>query len=82
VGKTASAKRSAEDIPPQEVAIAIKELLSHQMSMEESDLIREVGKVFSFSRLGTNVELAMKEGLRMAIEKGFVRMEGGRVAIS
>ena len=81
VGKTANTKRIAEDIPPQEVAIAIKELLSHQMSMEEADLIREVAKIFSFSRLGTNVEIVMNEGLKIAIENGFVRLEGGRVAI-
>ncbi len=72
-------KRDAEDLPPEEVANGVKEILQHQISLSQQDLIRETAKLFGFARIGGNVENAMKFGIEVAIEKGIARKENERV---
>lgn len=72
-------KRDAEDIPPEEIANAVKEILSHQISLPNEELVREASRTFGFARSGTNVELAMKKGINMAIKNGYVLEKGGRI---
>ena len=75
-------KRDAEDIPPEEIANAVKEILSHQISLPHDELVRETSRVFGFARSGTNVELAMKKGIAKAIAKGAVLEKEGRVVLN
>jgi hypothetical protein len=79
LGVTAATRRNAEDIPAEEVAIAVREMLGRQLSMDSAELIRELAKLFGFARLGTSVDQVMKEGVKMALRKGYVKEEGGRV---
>lgn len=72
-------KREAEDIPPQEVSNAIREVLRNQISLTQNDLVRETAKLFGFARTGGNVEAAMMAGLAYAVENGFARWTGERV---
>lgn len=59
-----------------------KEILSNQISLPKEDLIRESSKLFGFARTGTQVELAMKKGIEIALNKGFVLLKDGRVLIN
>ncbi len=77
----AGQKRDAEDIPPEEIANCVKEVLSHQISLPKEDLVREASKLFGFARSGTNVQIAMKKGIAKAVERGFVMEKDGRVVI-
>ena len=74
-------KRDAEDIPVDEIANGVKEILSHQISLPKEDLVREASKLFGFARSGANVENAMKKGIDKAVVKGFVAEKDGRVVI-
>ena len=74
-------KRDAEDIPADEIANGIKEILTHQISLPKEDLVREASKLFGFARSGANVENAMKKGIAKAIEKGFSIEKDGRVVL-
>ena len=74
-------KRDAEDIPADEIANGVKEILTHQISLPNEDLVREASKLFGFARSGANVENAMKKGIAKAIEKGFSIEKDGRVVI-
>jgi len=49
-------KRNADDIPPKEIAHAIKQDLKEQISLSKDDLIRETAKLFMFSEVGNVVE--------------------------
>jgi very-short-patch-repair endonuclease len=75
-------KRDADDLPPEEVANAVNEILSHQISLTRIDLIRETAKLFGYSRVGTNVEYAMGQGINKAIELGSVEEKDTRVVFT
>lgn len=70
---------TASDIAPEEVSVAVKEVLESQISLLREDLIRETAKLFGYSRLGTIVEASMQKGIDKTIQRGFAREESGRI---
>lgn len=74
-------KRDADDLPPQEIANAVREILKNQISLAKADLVRETAKLFGYARIGTNVELVMQAGIAMAIELGYAALKDGRVVV-
>ncbi len=73
-------KRSMGDIPPQEIANAVNEIIKSQISMTRADLVRVTASVFGYSRIGGAIESAVEKGITCAIEKGFVKEENGRIS--
>ncbi|MDD4227714.1 MAG: DUF3320 domain-containing protein, partial [Mariniphaga sp.] len=53
-------KRSPEDLPKQEIAAGLVEILTNQISLPAEDLVKEAARLFGYARLGGNVEQAMK----------------------
>jgi len=72
---------TASDISPEEVSVAVKEILEEQISLSKSDLIRETAKIFGFSRIGTIVESSMQRGIQKAIDRGFAKEDDERVLL-
>jgi len=75
-------KRDADDLPAEEIANAVKEILNHQISLPIEDLVREASRVFGFARSGTNVELAMRKGINKAITNGYVLENEKRIILN
>ncbi|MFB9864912.1 DUF3320 domain-containing protein [Rufibacter immobilis] len=75
-------KREADDLPPEEIANGIKEILTNQISLPKNELIREASRLFGYARLGANVEMAMGTGIAYAIKKGFAIEENERLIIA
>ncbi len=73
-------KRSMDEIPPEEIANAVKFILDNQISMTKADLIRETARIFGFSRIGGVIETASESGIALAVSKGFAKIEGERVS--
>ena len=73
--------RDATDLPPEEVANGIRQTLEEQISLPTPDLARLVAQLFGYARMGTNVEATMYQGIKIAIAKGFVKVENGRAKI-
>ncbi len=73
-------KRSMDEIPPQEIANAVNEIIKNQISMTREDLVRVTAAVFGYNRIGGAIESATEKGIAYAIEKGFVKDENGRVS--
>lgn len=71
-------RRDPEDIPPEEVANAVRYVLRRQVSLPREDLVREVYRLFGFQRTGSSLAEASVAGLQMALEKGFTVEENGR----
>ena len=77
-----SGGRDSIDLPPEEVANGIKQILSAEISLPLSDLSRITAQEFGFSRNSANVDVVIQKGLNIAVEKGYVRIDNGRVVIA
>ena len=73
--------REAQDIAPEEVAVAVCEVLDQQGALPEEDLLRQVAKRFNFSRMVENVILSMRRGLDKALDSGKAVREEGRIKL-
>ena len=65
-------KRTMDVICEQEVENAIYQIMENQCSLSKEDLIREVGKLVGFLRMGVVIEKSVKSGIQCAISKGFI----------
>ncbi|MGV3765032.1 MAG: DUF3320 domain-containing protein [Chitinophagaceae bacterium] len=72
-------KRDADDLPPEEVANCVKDILQNQISLTKADLIRETAKAFGYTRTGGNLEKAMTAGIEKALERGDAVLKEDRV---
>ena len=74
-------ERDAVDLPPEEVANGIREILEQQISIPLKDMIRITAQHFGFARSGTNVEASVLRGLKVAVSKGWAKINNDRVVI-
>lgn len=72
---------NAADISPEEVSVAVREILEAQISLTRADLIRETARLFGFSRLGAIVEDSMQRGIDKAIQRNFATEENDRIIL-
>jgi hypothetical protein len=49
--------------------------------LTKDDLVKEVARLFGYARIGTNVEIAMQLGIRLALTKDIAKMEGNRIVL-
>jgi len=73
--------RDAIDLPPEEVANAVRHILIDEISLPVGDISKVCSQKFGFMRSGSNVDAAMSRGLEVAIRKGYIKMENGRVVV-
>ncbi len=73
--------RDAIDLPPEEVANAMKYILTNEISLPTSDLYRLSAQLLGFARGGSNVDAAMHRGIVKAIDNGFLKVDNGRAVI-
>lgn len=76
-------RRDAREVPVQEVANAICDVLYEQVSMGQEDLLRETAKKLGYTRLGGNVLTALDAGIRHAQTAGRITLgTGGNYILS
>ena len=76
-------KRSADDIPSQEILCAAREVLAEQGGMSENALIRETAKKFGFTRTGSVIESTFGYAVRKAVQDGKLSAaENGNITLS
>ncbi|MFK7693003.1 DUF3320 domain-containing protein [Paenibacillus sp. HJGM_3] len=71
-------RRSAEELPPEEIANAVKEVLFLQGSLPVEDLIRETVKSLGYSRTGPALDKAVRNGLQEAARRGVAELDHGK----
>ena len=74
--------REATDIPPEEIANAIQQLLTDSISLPAADLIKACAQQFGFARMGSNIDAAMQRGIREAVKRNYAKIENERVTIA
>ncbi|TWP29532.1 DUF3320 domain-containing protein [Apibacter muscae] len=73
--------RDAVNLPPEEVANAMKYILTNEISIPTTDLSRLTAQLLGFARNGSNVDAAMHRGMVKAIKKNYLKVENGRAVI-
>jgi len=66
-----------EDLCSEETANAIRHILKSQVSILKPDLIREVYKIFGFSRGSASIEKIISVGLKEAVKRNYVVLDDG-----
>lgn len=61
-------RRMAEDLPPEEVAVAVKSILSSQISLPYDELTKQVVKALGYARSGSALEKSIRLGIQRAVE--------------
>ncbi|MDO5582187.1 MAG: DUF3320 domain-containing protein [Planctomycetia bacterium] len=74
-------RRDLADISPREIAVAVFSILRDQIGMNESELIREVYKLFGFARSSEKIETWIKGGINIACDKKWARREDARISL-
>ncbi len=74
-------RRDITDIPPEEIINAIKDVVNNQFALSSSDLVREVGKVFGYSRLGNNLKAIIGECIDLSVKAGYIKSDGDRISV-
>ncbi|HEY3371694.1 MAG TPA: DUF3320 domain-containing protein [Prolixibacteraceae bacterium] len=74
-------KRNSEDLPREEIAAGLLEILTNQISLPEDDLIKETARLFGYARIGANVEQAMKQGIEYALKRNMIRKNNDRMVL-
>ena len=72
-------RRNLELIPPEEIAAAIKSILSQQIGLEKEDLDREVSRVFGFARCTEAMQKCIMVGIQIAVNHKWATVDGNRV---
>ena len=76
-----SNEREAMHIPFEEAKNAALHVLDQQGAQPFESLIREMAKVFGYSRIGDNVYMAMMKGIELAAERSLIDKTSDRVII-
>ena len=74
VSATEEDRREAKDLPVQEAAAAVCQVLREQISLSEEDLYREAAKLLCYARPGAAVTALLREAIAYAAEKGRIQM--------
>ncbi|WP_158453649.1 DUF3320 domain-containing protein [Paenibacillus beijingensis] len=69
-------RRTAEDLPPEEVANAVKWVLAAQISLSQEDLAKQTLKALGYARSGPALDKAVRSGVELAIERGMAFVDG------
>ncbi len=72
------AHRSMDEIAVQEILCAVMEVLAEQVAVSREDLIRETGKKFGYTRMGTVIEKAVSRAVAYGMRHGKIREADGK----
>ncbi len=71
VPRNSAERRSPRELPPEEIAVAMKAILEEQISLPREDLIKEASRRFGFARVGINVHVFFDQSLEILANRGW-----------
>ncbi len=72
-------QRKAQEIAPEEAAVAALWVLRQNIALPVEDLVRETGRLFGFARTGKQIKSCIMDGLEVLVQRGKCRRKEGRV---
>ena len=76
-----NASRKLELIAPEEIEMAIKQLVSDAFGIEQDDLAREVCKLFGFKTVSANMRQQVNQIVNEMIEHGHLKEQGSSLLL-
>ena len=75
-------KRNMEDIAPEEVLVALREVVTNNLSMEEAELLRYLARTFGFAKVGKQIDTILLYVIDTAVQQGIVKRENNRIKLA
>lgn len=75
-------KRNMEDITPEEVLVALQEVVTNNLSMEEAELLRYLARTFGFAKVGKQIDTILRHVIDTAVQQGKVKRENDRIKLA
>jgi hypothetical protein len=75
-------KRNIEDIAPEEVIIALEEVVINNLSIEEDELLRYLARTFGFAKVGKQIDTLLRYSIDIAVKQGKVKRENNRIKLA
>lgn len=75
-------KRIMEDIAPEEVLVALQEVLTNNLSIEEAELLRYLARTFGFAKVGKQIDTILRYVIDRAVQQGKVKRENDRIKLA
>lgn len=75
-------KRNMEDIAPEEVMVALEEVVTNNLSIEEDELLRYLARTFGFAKVGKQIDTLLRYAIDNALKKGLVKRENDRIKLA
>ncbi|MCK9523173.1 MAG: DUF3320 domain-containing protein [Proteobacteria bacterium] len=75
-------KRNIEDIAPEEILVALQEVVENNLSVEEPELLRYLARTFGFAKLGKQIDAILRYVIEIAEKKNIVKKENGRIKLA
>lgn len=76
-----SERRGIEDVPVQETANAVLYVLNEQLSMKRSDLVKQVYRIYGFTRTSEYIEQSVNDAVGLLIEGDRIKLEDDKVSL-
>ncbi|WP_418264725.1 DUF3320 domain-containing protein [Flavobacterium faecale] len=74
-------KRNMEDIAPEEVIVALDEVISNNLSIEEDELLRYLARTFGFAKVGKQIDALLRYSIDTAVKQNKVKKENNRIKV-
>lgn len=75
-------KRNMEDIAPEEILVALQEVITDNLSIEEDELLRYLARTFGFAKLGKQIDAILRYTVDLAEKENIVKKENGRIILT
>lgn len=74
-------KRLIDEIAPEEISVAMMELMHSNLSLNKEELVRAVCKIFGFSKVGSQIDSVVKFCVEELVGKGLLKEVEGRIVL-
>jgi uncharacterized membrane protein YheB (UPF0754 family) len=75
-------KRNMEDIAPEEVIVALEEVVENNLSIEEDELLRYLSRTFGFAKVGKQIDTLLRYCIDIAVKQEKVKRENNRIKLA
>ena len=75
-------KRNMEDIAPEEIIVALEEVVTDNLSIEEDELLRYLARSFGFAKVGKQIDTLLRYCIEIAVKQNKVKRENDRIKLA